>query len=346
MLWPNRCRGVSHTPFMAGNLLLFDEIRFYTAAIYPSFAHVRAYAIRPYRYSVEIKWLYPKQNIKSHLLIRMLWPNRCMGVSHTPFTAGSMLLFDIISYCLAANYTIFAAVRAYAIRPYSYSVKIKWIYPIQNIKTHLLIRMLWSNKCRDVSHTPSIAGNMLLFDEIRTQSAAKYILFAAMRAYAIRPYTFSIIITWLCTKQNIKSHSLIRMLWPNRCRGVSHTPFMAANNTKNRSFTPWLSANRCRGVSHTPSMAGNMFYFDAFSYYSPAINASFAHVRAYAIRPYTCSLKTKRISTKYFIENLPSHHFWAAKYPSFAAVRAYAIRPHRYSVEIKWLYPKQNIKSH
>ena len=78
-----------------------------------------------------------------------------------------------------------------------------------------------------------------------------------------------------------------------------------------------------------------MHLFDEMSYHSAAIYALFAHVRAYAIRPYTCSLKTKRISTKYFIENLPSHHFWAAKYPSFAAVRAYAIRHYNYTVEIK-----------
>ena len=148
----------------------------------------------------------------------------CRGVSHTPFMAGNMLLFDEICYLSAANYTFFAAVRAYAIHPYSYSVKIKWIYPKQNIKSHSLIRMLWSNRCRGVSHTPFMAGNMLLIDEIRNQSAANYTFFAAMRAYAIRPYSFSVKIKWIYPKQNIKFHYLIRMLWPNRCRGVSHTP--------------------------------------------------------------------------------------------------------------------------
>ena len=64
--------GVSHTPFMAGNMLLFDEISYLSAAKFPSFAAVRAYAIRPYSYSFKIKWIYPKQNIKSHSLIRML----------------------------------------------------------------------------------------------------------------------------------------------------------------------------------------------------------------------------------------------------------------------------------
>ena len=60
------CRGVSHTPFMAGNMLLFDEIRFHTAGIYASFAAVRAYAIRPYSFSIEIKWISPKYNHQTH----------------------------------------------------------------------------------------------------------------------------------------------------------------------------------------------------------------------------------------------------------------------------------------
>ena len=91
----------------------------------------------------------------------------------------------------------------------------------------------------------------------------------------------------------------------------------------------------CRGVSHTPFMAGNMLLFDEIRFHTAGIYASFAAVRAYAIRPYTRSLKFKRISPKHIIENLPYHHFWAAKYPSFAAVRAYAIRPYNYTVEIK-----------
>ena len=49
----------------------------------------------------------------------------------------------------------------------------------------------------------------------------------------------------------------------------------------------------CRGVSHTPFMAGNMLMFDEIRTHSAANDASFAHVRAYAIRPYTCSLKFK-----------------------------------------------------
>ena len=57
-----------------------------------------------------------------------------------------------------------------------------------------------------------MAGNMLLFDEISYLSAAKYILFAAIRAYAIRPYSYSVKIKWIYTKQNIENHSLIRML--------------------------------------------------------------------------------------------------------------------------------------
>ena len=88
-----------------------------------------------------------------------------------------------------------------------------------------------------------------------------------------------------------------------------------------------------------------MLLFDEISYLSAAIYTLFANIRAYAIRPYTCSLKFKRISPKYFVENLPYHHSWAAIYHSFAAVRAYAIRPYSYSVKIKWIYPIQNIEN-
>ena len=88
-----------------------------------------------------------------------------------------------------------------------------------------------------------------------------------------------------------------------------------------------------------------MHPFDEIRTRSAAIYPSFAHVRAYAIRPYSFSLKFKRISTKYFIENLPFNLTISAIYTSFAHVRAYAIRPYNYSVKIKWKYPKQNIKS-
>ena len=82
-------------------------------------------------------------------------------------------------------------------------------------------------------------------------------------------------------------------------------------------------------------MAGNLLLFDEISYLSAAIYAFFAAVRAYAIRPYTCSLKFKHITTKYIVENSPFHHFRSAIYAFFAAVRAYAIRHYRYSVKIK-----------
>ena len=82
---------------MAGNLLTFDEIRFHTAAIYAFFANVRAYAIRPYNYSVEIK----------HITTKYI-------VENSPY-----------HHFWSAIYALFAAMRAYAIRPYSFSVKIK-----------------------------------------------------------------------------------------------------------------------------------------------------------------------------------------------------------------------------
>ena len=82
-------------------------------------------------------------------------------------------------------------------------------------------------------------------------------------------------------------------------------------------------------------MAGNLLLIDEISYISAAIYALFAAMRAYAIRPYTCSFEIKRISLKHDLENLPSYHPWATINPSFAAVRAYAIRPYSFSVKIK-----------
>ena len=98
------------------------------------------------------------------------------------------------------------------------------------------------------------------------------------------------------------------------------------------------------GVSHTPFMAGNLLLFDEIRFYTAAIYPSFAHVRAYAIRPYSYSVKIKRISTKHIVENFPYHHFWSAINPSFAAMRAYAIRPYTCSLKFKRISPKYIIK--
>ena len=71
--------------------------------------------------------------------------------------------------------------------------------------------------------------------------------------------------------------------------------------------------------------------------------ATFAHIRAYAIRPYTCSVKTwvKRWwNLHLFAENVGKMvvDWWAA----FAHFRAYAIRPYSYSVENELLWGKYN----
>ena len=82
-------------------------------------------------------------------------------------------------------------------------------------------------------------------------------------------------------------------------------------------------------------MVGNLLLFNEISYLSAAIYTSFAAVRAYAIRPYTRSLEIKHITTKYIVENFPTHHSSPANYAFFAAMRAYAIRPYTCSFEIK-----------
>ena len=68
-------------------------------------------------------------------------------------------------------------------------------------------------------------------------------------------------------------------------------------------------------------MAGNMHLFDEMSYYSAANYAPFTNIRAYAIRPYTCSFKTKQIHNENII--------------SFPHVRADAVATYRYSISFK-----------
>ena len=45
----------------------------------------------------------------------------------------------------------------------------------------------------------------------------------------------------------------------------------------------------CRGVSHTPFTAGMLHI--RRGYFVRRYHSVFAHIRAYAIRPYTCSLE-------------------------------------------------------
>ena len=63
-------------------------------------------------------------------------------------------------------------------------------------------------------------------------------------------------------------------------------------------------------------------------------------MRAYAIRPYTYSLKIKRIIPKHILEKFPFNHTASANNSSFAHVRAYAIRPYTCSFRIKRIIPK------
>ena len=52
----------------------------------------------------------------------------------------------------------------------------------------------------------------------------------------------------------------------------------------------WLFwAKRCRGVSHTPSMAAKKHV--RRGYFVHRYHSVSAHIRAYAIRPYTCSIE-------------------------------------------------------
>ena len=82
----------------------------------------------------------------------------------------------------------------------------------------------------------------------------------------------------------------------------------------------------CRGVSHTPSMAANMPI--QRWYYVRCQHFISAHVRAYAIRPYTCSVEIRASLGENTITNRPiqssCYHRINRKY-----VGAYRIRPPR-----------------
>ena len=87
------CRGVSHTPSMAGKW------------------HVRGWkCVRHKRV----------KSSGSVIMSPVKWPNRCRGVSHTPFIAAKLHIRR--EWCVGRHYFVFANVRAYAIRPYTCSI--------------------------------------------------------------------------------------------------------------------------------------------------------------------------------------------------------------------------------
>ena len=73
-------------------------------------------------------------------------------------------------------------------------------------------------------------------------------------------------------------------------------------------------------------MAGNLHSFVEISYHFPIINPSFANVRAYAIRPYTCSFKIKRIFPILILENSPFNH-------TAPAINTYSLKFKHFGVE-------------
>ena len=165
------CRGVSHTPFIAANNHSHNNDRQYAPANNTLFANVRAYAIRPYSFSIDFKPRNPRKHIENWSYRIPSQPNKCRGVSHTPFTAANTLSFDEISYHLAANNTLFAKMRAYVIRPYSFSIDFKQLNQQKHIYNWSYRINSQTNMCRGVSHTPFTAANTLSFDEFSYHSA-------------------------------------------------------------------------------------------------------------------------------------------------------------------------------
>ena len=86
------CRGVSHTPFMAAKLHVRGW-RF-VGCYHFVFAHVRAYAIRPYICSIEhlgfVGWIHNIKSTGLSIALSMEFYKICRGVSHTPFIAAKM----------------------------------------------------------------------------------------------------------------------------------------------------------------------------------------------------------------------------------------------------------------
>ena len=106
-------------------------------------------------------------------------------------------------------------------------------------------------------------------------------------------------------------------------------------------------AKRCRGVSHTPSMAAKLHVRGWW--FVGCYHFIFNHVRAYAIRPYTCSaeilgllgrvllafsITSGRMRYAHTFVRLKSWVCWVVRFCVSAHFRAYAIRPYTCSIEI------------
>ena len=191
--------------------------------------------------------------------------------------------------CWVVRFCVFDHIRAYAIRPYSCSVEILGL-----LGSTFRAFSITSGRMR---YAPTLDRLYLGVDE----SCASCI-FAHIRAYAIRPYTCSVEILGLlgCT---FRAFSLIwgRMRYARTFVRLKSWGCWVNTSCKFIRYKHHISvkfAKRCRGVSHTPFMAAKLYvrgwwFFGCYHFV-------FAHFRAYAIRPYTCSVEIEAnyIATK------------------------------------------------
>ena len=88
---------------------------------------------------------------------------------------------------------------------------------------------IFANNCRGVSHTPSFSRMRCCLLVHIANGCWLNGYSPPWRAYAIRPYTCSVV-SW-CGRTNFRCVFVGFIVWnqSNNCRGVSHTPFIFAN---------------------------------------------------------------------------------------------------------------------
>ena len=160
------CRGVSHTPSMAANMPI--QRWYYVRCQHFISAHIRAYAIRPYTCSVEIRASLGENTITNRPIQSSCYHriNRkvCRGVSHTPSTAANISTEKSgAKRCFVAN--TFAAIfpssptwRAYALAPLRFSCDAE-----TTVFSHHSLRNCFTIKDEVANGEPSSAGRQGCF---------------------------------------------------------------------------------------------------------------------------------------------------------------------------------------
>ena len=145
------------------------------------------------------------------------------------------------------------------------------------------------NKCRGVSHTPSMAAWMPINRWCLVERI--HFNFAHIRAYAIRPYTYSVDFRDLlgCVLISISLTSGRMRYAPTHVRLIFGICWVGG----------WFRFRSHQGVCDTPlhTFGWNLGFVGL------RVGFVSAHIRAYAIRPYTCSMKIECLSHKNFTSN-------------------------------------------